>query len=280
MPAINVPFLFFNDTDGLPLDNGSIYFGTPNLNPETSPTTVYWDNANLIPAAQPIKTINGYASNNGQPSSVYAPGNVSINVRNRKGALVYAVATTVTPTGAAGPAGATGAQGPLGLTGATGAAGPTGATGATGATGPAGPTGPTGPAAPAREEVLAKTTSFGFVATTGTLLVLTPVINDAGLYNTGVYTANETGRVSVQASFYVSSAGTPPTSAAIYVRKNGSEVQRARIQFTGGVVQATTSALFTIIDVVSGDTIDLFGEHVAGASVNFGDVTLAIIERN
>jgi len=51
---ITSPYPVFFDKDGTPLENGSIYIGQPNLNPETSPVTVYWDEALTQPAAQPI----------------------------------------------------------------------------------------------------------------------------------------------------------------------------------------------------------------------------------
>ena len=45
MLAIESPLPLFVGRDGLPLDAGYIYFGTVNLNPVTSPVTVYWDAA-------------------------------------------------------------------------------------------------------------------------------------------------------------------------------------------------------------------------------------------
>jgi hypothetical protein len=87
---ITSPYPVFFDTDGTPLENGSIYIGQPNLNPETSPVTVYWDEALTQPAAQPIRTLNGYPSRAGTPSRIYISGTYSsILVRNKKGAQVY-----------------------------------------------------------------------------------------------------------------------------------------------------------------------------------------------
>ena len=60
MKSISVPFQFFTESDGTPLDNGNIYIGTENLNPETYPIQVWADLAGTIPLSQPIKTSDGY----------------------------------------------------------------------------------------------------------------------------------------------------------------------------------------------------------------------------
>ena len=87
---INSPYPVFFDTDGTPLENGFIYIGTANQNPVTSPINVYWDEALTQAAAQPIRTLNGYAARNGTPSQLYtASTNFSMLVRNHKEAQVY-----------------------------------------------------------------------------------------------------------------------------------------------------------------------------------------------
>lgn len=83
------PFPIFTDVDGNPLENGYIYVGTPGLNPETNPIQVYWDAALTVPAAQPIRTLNGYPSRNGTPARLYVNSDYSIRVQNSKGSLVY-----------------------------------------------------------------------------------------------------------------------------------------------------------------------------------------------
>ena len=55
MLPVESPFKTYTDLDGKPLDNGYVYFGLPNQNPETAPVTVYWDAAGTIPAAQPLR---------------------------------------------------------------------------------------------------------------------------------------------------------------------------------------------------------------------------------
>jgi hypothetical protein len=86
-PITNLIPQFF-DTDGQPLDAGYLYFGTANLNPETDPITVYWDSAGTQPAAQPIRTVNGYPSRYGTPGVLYLASSYSFALRNKKGLLV------------------------------------------------------------------------------------------------------------------------------------------------------------------------------------------------
>lgn len=88
--SIQVPFPVFQDRDGQPLDNGYVWIGSPNLPPQTNPVTVYFDDALTVPAAQPLRTINGYISNSGTPAQVYVDGvNFSILVQDSKGLMVY-----------------------------------------------------------------------------------------------------------------------------------------------------------------------------------------------
>jgi len=87
--SIQPPYPAFAGTDGLPLENGYIWIGTVNLNPQVNPIAVYWDAALTIPAAQPIRTLNGYPMYQGTPSRFYAASDYSILVQNSKGSLVY-----------------------------------------------------------------------------------------------------------------------------------------------------------------------------------------------
>jgi len=82
------PYPIFTDKNGDPLDAGFLYFGVADQNPETNPIQVYWDNALTQPAAQPIRTINGYPSRNGSPAAVYTNDYFSITVRNKRNELV------------------------------------------------------------------------------------------------------------------------------------------------------------------------------------------------
>jgi hypothetical protein len=88
--SIQVPFPVFQDRDGQPLDNGYVWIGTANLNPQTNPVVAYYDAALTIVAAQPLRTINGYISRAGTPSQIYVNAvNFSILVQDSKGSMVY-----------------------------------------------------------------------------------------------------------------------------------------------------------------------------------------------
>jgi hypothetical protein len=87
--SIQPTFPIFTDIDGQPLENGYIWLGTANLDPQTNPINVYWDAALTIPASQPIRTLAGYPSRNGTPARLYVNSDYSIRVQNRNGSLVY-----------------------------------------------------------------------------------------------------------------------------------------------------------------------------------------------
>jgi hypothetical protein len=88
--SIQVPFPVFQDRDGQPLENGYIWIGQANLNPQTNPVVVYFDEALTIVAAQPLRTLNGYISRAGTPAQVYVDAvNFSILVQDSKGSMVY-----------------------------------------------------------------------------------------------------------------------------------------------------------------------------------------------
>jgi hypothetical protein len=87
---VTSPFTVFFDRSGQPLDAGYVYIGTAGINPEVSPVTVYWNTALTAPAAQPIRTIAGYPSQNGSPGTIIInQATYSIVVRDKNGALVY-----------------------------------------------------------------------------------------------------------------------------------------------------------------------------------------------
>jgi hypothetical protein len=88
--SIQVPFPVFQDRDGQPLENGYVWIGVANLNPQTNPVVVYFDEALTIVAAQPLRTLNGYVSRAGTPAQIYVDGvNFSILVQDSKGSMVY-----------------------------------------------------------------------------------------------------------------------------------------------------------------------------------------------
>lgn len=83
------PYPTFCDTDGSPLDSGFIYLGFVNMNPETDPIDVFWDQGLSIPAAQPIRTLGGYPSRAGTPATLYTDGTFSITVKDKRKQLVF-----------------------------------------------------------------------------------------------------------------------------------------------------------------------------------------------
>jgi hypothetical protein len=88
MSRISAPYSQFYDKDGSPLEDGYIYIGTEGFNPENSPIPVYWDEARLILAPQPLRTVNGLITRSGSPSNVYVGSSYSIIVRDKNRALV------------------------------------------------------------------------------------------------------------------------------------------------------------------------------------------------
>jgi hypothetical protein len=87
--SIQPTYPIFSETDGQPLENGYIWIGTVNLDPQGNPINVYWDALLTQPAAQPIRTLNGYPSRNGTPARMYVNSDYSIRVMNKNGSVVY-----------------------------------------------------------------------------------------------------------------------------------------------------------------------------------------------
>ena len=87
-PVFN-PFQVFIDNSGQPLQNGYIYIGAKNLNPESNPVVCYLDSAMTRPIAQPVRTVNGLPAYNGSPVNIYTSGEYSITVRDASSQLVY-----------------------------------------------------------------------------------------------------------------------------------------------------------------------------------------------
>ena len=88
--SIQIPFPVFQNRDGQPLDNGYVWIGQLNLNPQTNPVQVYFDRAQTQLAQQPLRTINGYVSNAGTPAQLYINEmNFSILVQDKNGSMVY-----------------------------------------------------------------------------------------------------------------------------------------------------------------------------------------------
>lgn len=87
--SIKPTYQIFTDIDGQPLEYGYVWIGAANLDPQTNPIQVYLDAALTIPAAQPIRTLDGYLSMNGSPANIYVAQEYSIRVMNKNGTTVY-----------------------------------------------------------------------------------------------------------------------------------------------------------------------------------------------
>jgi hypothetical protein len=92
--SISEPFPTFHGANGAPLQDGFIYIGTANQDPQTNPVQLYWDSALTIAAVQPLRTINGYVSQYGTPAQVYVNADdFSIRVCDKNNVPVYSAAS-------------------------------------------------------------------------------------------------------------------------------------------------------------------------------------------
>lgn len=87
--SIQPTYPIFTEKDGQPLEDGYIWIGTTNLDPQGNPINVYWDAALTQLAAQPIRTQGGYPVNSGTPARLYVNSDYSIRVMNKNGSVVY-----------------------------------------------------------------------------------------------------------------------------------------------------------------------------------------------
>lgn len=94
MLPVETPFKPYFDASGKSLDDGYVYFGKPNQNPLTEPVTVYWDAAGTQPAAQPLRTSNGYIMRAGTPANVFFDGSYSELVQDKHGRQVFYARTS------------------------------------------------------------------------------------------------------------------------------------------------------------------------------------------
>lgn len=91
--SIQPTYPIFTSIDGQPLEDGYVWIGAANLDPQTNPINVYWDAALTLPAAQPIRTLAGYPANSGTPARLYVNSDYSIRVMNKNGSTVYSAPT-------------------------------------------------------------------------------------------------------------------------------------------------------------------------------------------
>lgn len=87
--SVEAPYPAFAGIDGQPLEDGYINVGVANLNPITNPINVFWNSGLTITAAQPIRTSGGYPVYQGTPARFYVGTDYSIQVKDKKGSVVY-----------------------------------------------------------------------------------------------------------------------------------------------------------------------------------------------
>ena len=89
MTMFLAPYTAIADIDGSPLDAGFLFFGEYGKDPELFPVEAFWDADFTVPAAQPIRTRNGYPVRNGSPTKVYLKtAQHSIVIKNRNSAFI------------------------------------------------------------------------------------------------------------------------------------------------------------------------------------------------
>jgi hypothetical protein len=87
--SVPAPYPAFAGADGHPLEDGYIWIGTAGLPPIGNAINVYWDAAQTLAAAQPIRTQGGYPVNSGTPSRLFVGSDYSIQVQDKNGSVVY-----------------------------------------------------------------------------------------------------------------------------------------------------------------------------------------------
>ncbi len=89
MKKLQAPNPFFLDANGDALNAGYVFVGTAGANAETNQITVYWDEAGTQPAAQPLRTANGYIVNGASRARAFVNADdFSMIVKNRHGVVI------------------------------------------------------------------------------------------------------------------------------------------------------------------------------------------------
>ncbi|MCH7312916.1 GDSL-type esterase/lipase family protein [Acinetobacter sp. ANC 3882] len=99
----HVPFI---DIDGSPLNEGFIFVGEKDKDPQVFPVSVYWDEAKTLPAVQPIRTRNGFVVNEGVISKIFIDqSNCSIAIKNRNQSIIHTELNSIQFSSVAGAQG-------------------------------------------------------------------------------------------------------------------------------------------------------------------------------
>lgn len=71
-PLTVSPHLYMGDSTGRPLDNGMVYFGQQDKDPEFYPINIFLDEELTIPIMQPVRTKGGFLSDKGDMVEIHA----------------------------------------------------------------------------------------------------------------------------------------------------------------------------------------------------------------
>lgn len=71
-PLTVSPHLYMGDSTGRPLDNGMVYFGQTDKDPEFYPIDIFLDEELTIPIMQPVRTKGGFLSDKGDMVEIHA----------------------------------------------------------------------------------------------------------------------------------------------------------------------------------------------------------------
>lgn len=97
MVAVLNPFVPILSLTGNGLNNGTVYIGVVNEDPQTNPQAVYWDAGLTIPATQPLDVLGGYIVRTGTATQAFTASNYSITVLDSQGVLVFSVPEAIPP---------------------------------------------------------------------------------------------------------------------------------------------------------------------------------------
>lgn len=89
MSRADAPYPIFTGLDNRLLDNGYVWFGVENEDPQTDPIAIYADEAMTAPLAQPLRTKAGVLSDGDNAVNVFIDGAYSVRVRSFAGVEVY-----------------------------------------------------------------------------------------------------------------------------------------------------------------------------------------------
>ena len=90
-PLTVSPHMYIGDSTGRPLDNGMIYFGEPDKDPEFYPINIFSDDDLTIPVSQPVRSKGGYLNDNkGDMAEIHAKELIySVKVLDQYGRKIF-----------------------------------------------------------------------------------------------------------------------------------------------------------------------------------------------